>query len=275
MGTNLSLLAAWMLSLAVVLSGCLHTSTGAGAGGTSIDVEYVRGERFDDAAADPITVFPAKFVCGEAVNDSQLTPGSYRTVINILNLSQFQKNIQWRFTDSQNAFPGASALIPSKGSIAMDCEFILRQFAGATNVDGVLEGFVVIEDLASTGVVRVSVVYTSLHKQIHDRPDLLPVRTADKFCELNDDRELIVTIRNQGEVRAPVSRTSVRFEGAATGASLLTPALNPGEQTALTTIAIPAGEGVHRFTIQADAGGQVAEVNEINNVVQGSCLIIN
>ena len=261
-----------LLPIILLLAGCAGVT--AGAAGTSIDVENIAPDRFDDVGADPILVYPTKFVCGEATADSWHTPGSYRTVINVLNLSQFQVTIRWRFTNFQHAFPGASALIPSNGSLAMDCDFILRQFVVVTDVSDVLEGFVVIEDPESTNAIRVSVVYTALHKQLHDRPDLLPVRTADRFCSIDDDGRLVVTIRNQGEEAAAPSTTRVQFEGQQ-AAVLATPALNPGQQAVLAPVSLPTGEGFHPLTIVADSGMQVPESNEANNTARGGCLIIN
>lgn len=244
--------------------------TGA-AGGISIDVENIAPDRFDDAAAEPILVYPVKFVCGEAGAGSRHAPGSYRTVINVLNLSQFKVTVQWRFTNFQTAFPGASAELPSRGSMMMDCDFIQRQFAGSADLSDVLEGFVIIEDLNSTRMVRASAVYTALHKQLHDRPDLVPVRTAPHYCD-TDDGELFVTVRNQGDVAAGPSTTRVQFEGSSP-VDLATPALDPGEQVRLDGVELPDGEGRFPFTIEVDRGRVVPEVNELNNVARGACLL--
>lgn len=275
-------------SVTVLLSGCQivrpHSTqlpnapgaaaTTAGAAGSSIDVEYIALDRFDDVAADPISVYPVKFVCGEATASSWHTPGTYKTVINILNLSRFQKEIQWRFTNYQEAFEGASALIPSHGSIAMDCEFVVRQFATVTDVSEVLEGFVVIEDLVENGPIRVAVVYTTLHKQLHDRPDLIPVAVAKRFCDLDDQRRLLVTVRNQGELASNATQTSVRISESSP-VLLTTPALAPGDSVTLQPVALPQDEGFEAITIHVDNVEIVAETNEFNNIGHGGCTLIN
>jgi hypothetical protein len=258
----------------VLLTGCEQEVVTAGAAGASIDVEYIAPDRFDDAAADPILVYPAKFVCGEATIGSRFTPGSYRTVINVLNLSQFALSVRWRFTNFQHAFAGATAQLAPNGSLVMDCDFIVRQFASVTNVDDVLEGFVVIEDPEETKGARVSVVYTALHKQLHDLPDLKPVRTADRFCARDDDGRLLVTIENRGERPAQSSVTRVQFEGSS-ALNLTTPELDPGQSAILEPVPIPSGEGFHPLTISADFQTSVRESNELNNIARGGCLIIN
>ncbi|MGH7570743.1 MAG: CARDB domain-containing protein [Gemmatimonadota bacterium] len=272
--TRRHVLALALALLPLFFAGCDELPVTAGAAGSSIDVEYIAPDRFDDVAAEPILVYPAKFVCGEAGSDSWHTPGSYRTVINVANLSAFQVTVQWRFASLGHAFEGASARIPSHGTMVLDCDFILDQFASANaDLSDVLEGFVVLEDLESTRAIRVAVVYTTLHKQLHDRPDLIPVSTADRFCDLDDQRRLRVTIRNQGERRADPSTTRLELRGVTTR-DLATPALDPGQQAQLEPVALPRGEGTFRFRIDADVAGFVAESNELNNRARGSCLII-
>jgi len=263
-----------VVHLLLAFTACQEPGVTAGAAGSSVDVEYIAPDRFDDIAREPILVYPVKFVCGEAGIDSWLTPGSYRTVINVANLSNFKVTVQWRFTNFQHAFEGASAELPSHGSMSLDCDFILDQFARENaDLSDVLEGFVIIEDLLSTRAIRVAAVYTNLHKQLHDRPDLVPVRTADRFCDLDEQRRLRVTIRNQGEKAADPSTARVELLGLTTH-NLATPALDPGQQAQLEPVPLPRGEGTFRFRIEADAGAAVAESNEFNNRVRGSCLIV-
>lgn len=258
----------------LVVAGCEEPPATAGAAGSSIDVEYIAPDRFDDVAAEAILVYPAKFVCGEAGIESRHTPGSYRTVINVQNLSAFLVTVQWRFASLGHAFEGASARLPSHGTMVLDCDFILDQFARANaDLSDVLEGFVILEDLDSTRAIRVAIVYTNLHKQLHDRPDLIPVRTAERFCDLDEQRRLRVTIRNQGERRSDPSTTRVVILGLTTH-NLATTALDPGQQVQLTTPPLPGGEGTFRFTIDADGAGVIAESNELNNRARGSCLIV-
>lgn len=251
--------------------------TAAAAGG-SIDVEYLNGESFKDLGGDEKFVYPAKFVCGEAVEDDWLVPATYKTVINVLNLSRFSVNFQWSFStfDASNSIDGATAQLGNRSSLVMDCDFILRNLA-AQNVDvtGLTEGFVYIEDLIPTKAIRVAVVYSMLHKQRHDRPDLVPVRKDPRFCTLDENGRLLVTIANIGEIPAEVSTTHVTFDSRQPVA-LATPTLDPGEEVKLQPVEIQRdGEGPVVITINADAESVVLESNEANNRAIGSCVFID
>jgi hypothetical protein len=47
-----------------------------------------------------------------------------------------------------------------------------------------------------------------------------------------------------------------------------------GAEASLAPVPLPAGEGRFVFTIAADAPGAIREMNEANNTVIGSCLIL-
>jgi len=56
------------------------------------------------------------------------------------------------------------------------------------NVGPFTEGFISIEDLndarTDRAPTRVAVVYSSLHKQVHNLPDLIPRETQPDYCQL-------------------------------------------------------------------------------------------
>jgi len=160
----------------------------------------------------------------------------------------------------------------------MDCAFIIRNLrAMGIEVGSFIEGFISIEDLNDARTdrtpTRVTAVYASLHKQVHNLPDLLPLRTERSYCRLDAQGRLIVTIKNQGEANAPASTTRVAFDGGA-AADRATPALAVGAQADLEPVPLPPGEGTIVFTITADVVGAIREMNEPNNTVIGSCLIL-
>jgi hypothetical protein len=53
-----------------------------------------------------------------------------------------------------------------------------------------------------------------------------------------------------------------------------TPALAVGAEANVDPVPMPRGEGTVVFTITADATGVIREMNELNNTVIGSCLIL-
>jgi hypothetical protein len=246
----------------------------AGAAGLGVDVEYIEPQTFRDPGSAEQIYFPTKFVCGASEQSGRVVPASYETLINVINLSSFQARIGWFFVVVGDSITGAQALIPSRGSLAMDCDFIRTNLVLAgVAVDSFFEGFVLIEDLNGRILVRVAAVYSVLHKQLHDLPDLRPVETAASLCRLDDQRRLIVTIENVGQTMAPESVTRIAFAGEGT-VSRATAALDPGEQVDLTPIPLGSGEGVHTFTITADFPKAVLEANEFNNEAVGRCTII-
>lgn len=253
-----------------------HAITAAAAG-ASIDVEYIEAQRFEDPLQDARLIYPVKFVCGEAGSDAYLTPAHYRTLINVLNPSHnFSRRIQWWFVTLEQTVQGAQAVVPQTGSLVMDCEFILANLANAgMEVDGLVEGFVLLEEEADRNFFRVSAVYSTLHKQRHDLPDLVPVQRVAGYCNLDSERRLLVTIGNVGEAAAGPSTAGLTFEDG-TRHTRPTPTLALGGQANLDPIPLPdVGEGTLRFTIEADSLEQVLESNELNNRAMGFCTIID
>ena len=265
----------------ILAGGAAEAQEGIGVG-MGMDVEYIAPQRFRDPGDKTRVWFPVKFVCGEAGTGDALGLGSYGTLINVINLSKFKTRIGWWFSSGSGpaGFAGAQAEIQSHGTLVMDCDFILRNLqANGVDVGSFTEGFVSIEDLNTATLermpTRVTVVYTSLHKQIHGLPDLIPRETQPNYCERDAQGRLIVTIRNQGEADAAASTTRIVINNRET-VERATPPLAVGQEAALEPIPMPrSGEGTLPFTITADATDSVREMDEPNNKVYGGCLIIN
>lgn len=256
----------------------VEAQDGIGAG-MGFDVEYISPQRYRDPGDKTRAWFPVKYVCGETQPGERLVEATYSTLINVLNLSKFKVRIGWWFAAGPGpGKQGAQAVIESHGSLFMDCPFIIRNLhLFGLNVGPFVEGFVAIEDLNDAGTertpTRVTAVYSSLHKQVHNLPDLLPRQTERNYCRSDTEGRLIVTIRNQGEANAPPSTTRIALaSGEAFDRS--TPALAVGAEANLEPVPIPRREGTVVFTIAADAMGVIREMNEPNNTAIGHCLII-
>jgi len=266
--------------LLLILVACAAEAQDGIGVGMGLDVQNIAPQRFRDAASKMRAWFPVKFICGETQPVDKLVQGNYSTLINVLNLSKFKVLIGWWFSagSGQLGRAGAQAEIPSHGTLVMDCAFIIRNLRVlGMDVGSFTEGFVTFEDLndasAERTPTRVTAVYASLHKQVHNLPDLLPVPTERNYCRLDAQGRLIATIKNQGEANAPASTTRVAFDGGAVF-DRSTPALAVGAQADLAPVPLPPGEGTIVFTITADVFGAIREMNEPNNTVIGSCLIL-
>jgi hypothetical protein len=265
--------------LLVLVASAADAQDGIGVG-MGLDVQNIAPQRFRDPGGAMRAWFPVKFICGETQPVDRLVQGNYSTLINVLNLSKFKVRIGWWFSagSGQAGVAGALAEIPSHGTLVMDCAFIIRNLlAFGMNVGPFVEGFVTFEDLNDAATdrtpTRVTAVYSSLHKQVHNLPDLLPLRTERDYCRLDGQGRLIVTIKNQGEANAPASTTRIAFDGGAV-VDRATPALAVGAQADLAPVPLPPGEGRIVFTITADVLGAIREMNEPNNTVIGTCLIL-
>jgi hypothetical protein len=252
---------------------------GVGAG-MGFDVEYIAPQRFQDPGGKMSAWFPVKYVCGETQPGGRLVPGHYSTVVNVLNLSKFAVRIGWWFSSGlgRPGIAGAQAEILGHASLFMDCAFIIRNLrAAGVEVGPFIEGFIAIEDLndarADRTPTRVAAVYSSLHKQVHNLPDLIPRQTERTYCRRDPEGRLVVVIANQGEAAAAPSTTRIAFEGGE-AFERPTPALAVGAEANVDPVPMPRGEGTVVFTITADATGVIREMNELNNTVIGSCLIL-
>ncbi|MBM2840120.1 MAG: hypothetical protein HW412_648 [Bacteroidetes bacterium] len=248
----------------------------AAAAGLGFDVEYIEPQKFRDPGDITRVYFPVKFVCGEIETNDGFVPASYRTSINVQSLSKFKVKIGWRFVTIHKTIIGAQAEIPSYGSLVMDCDFIVNNLVSSgVAVGSFIEGFVLIEDLQHETTVRVAAVYSVLHKQLHELPDLVPVETATGFCKSDAKGGLIVTVKNKGEKAAPASTARITFKGFSP-VDRFTKALAVGEQVDLEPVDIPVTteEGTLTFVITVDIYNQIRETNEANNTVIGACKIL-
>lgn len=244
------------------------------AAGLGVDVEPIAPESFKDPGGRKRTVFPAKFLCGATDPRGRLAWGEYRTLVNLLNLSAFIVQFKATFVTDQGFVEGPVTNIPSHRSASIDCDAIRSALMAAGLPTGpFVEGFVVVDD-PQHRPLRVTAVYSALHKQVHGLPDLLPVETVPGYCRRDDQGRLVVTVRNQGEAAAPASTTRLVFDGQAP-VDLATPPLGLGAQADLAPVPLPfRGEGTVGFRITADAPAAVGENDELNNSALGLCVVI-
>jgi hypothetical protein len=231
--------------------------------------------------------YAVKFVCGKSPGRI-VAPGVYFTAINVHNPTYTP--IRFRAKVAV-ALPGlkpgpvsrfVDARLGPDEALEIDCPDISK--IAETNSD-FLKGFVVLESGVELDVVA---VYTAAGREgqvetLHTervpvrrvelgRPDLVPVPDANgSFCRRNG-LTLTVTIRNQGTSGSGPSETEVDFL-AFGKVSMPTPPLAPGASVDLF-FPIPPGSFNPdcEFQITADAGNQVGESNEGNNVARGTCL---
>jgi hypothetical protein len=263
----------WQRKVARALFSCLLAALPAAAGAQEpTGFEYV-----------------VKFVCGEG-DARVVAKGQYYTAINVHNPNEDVLVFTKKFAialPSEKAGPVSKFFEAKLGpdeAFEVDCPDIFEH----TQMKGFLKGFAVFE---SERELDITAVYTASgatdaietmdveHVKGRSRgmdtpggqPDLIPVEVKPQYCN-RDGLNLIVTIRNQGTAAAGPSTTRVVFN---TGASPTqpTPALAVGAQVDLI-FAIPAGcfSPDCQFRITADSTGVVAESNEVNNTVSGTCL---
>jgi subtilase family serine protease len=108
--------------------------------------------------------------------------------------------------------------------------------------------------------------------------DLVPVGKPDLsgppgFCKQDNQKKLIVTVKNGGTGNAAASTTTIEFLPGGSF-SLSTPAIAAGGTSDLAPLDIPAGcfNPDCEFKITVDANNQIKESNETNNSADGSCL---
>jgi hypothetical protein len=105
-------------------------------------------------------------------------------------------------------------------------------------------------------------------------PDLVPTpdRETGSFCRRDEQNNLIVTICNHGTAAAGPSHTTVD-SGSHGSFTLATPPLGVG---ACVDLKFPIPQGCFSpdcsFRIIADSADEVAESDEANNVVSGTCV---
>lgn len=231
--------------------------------------------------------YAVKFVCGKS-DGRVAAPGEYWTAINVHNPTytdiRLRKKVAIALPSEQ---PGPvsqffDAKLGPDEAFEIDREDIFRH---AESREDFLKGFVVIQSDVELDVVA---VYTAAGNEgsietIHTErvsprrlevglPDLIPVPDANgSFCKTEDNRTLIVTVRNQGMAGAGPSTTRVDF--AAHGVvDLPTPALAPGASVDLP-FPIPPGcfDPDCEFRIIVDVSNNVMESDEGNNFASGTC----
>ena len=206
----------------------------------------------------------------------------------------------------------ARDLLQSDEALEVDCDDLKEEVFPNGFPDAYIKGFVVIRstesldvtavyttaDLDITGAPPPRIRHTSIDvEEISERqlgprelPDLVPLdkmppEQLSPFCVVKqpptDPPTLVVTIKNQGPVSAGPSTAEVAFLRG-DGTSLLTSsqptkALLPGEETTVD-FAEPqgwiTGEGEFHFKITADSALAILELNEANNVGNGTCKVI-
>ncbi len=107
------------------------------------------------------------------------------------------------------------------------------------------------------------------------KPDLVPANPEGwaGFCDIDDNGNLVVHVKNQGNAPAGSSYVKVDF-GPQLGFFVKpVPVLSVGE-TATVLFPIPRGCFTPDcgFTITVDAHNDIDESNEENNTVMGNCL---
>jgi hypothetical protein len=261
---------------------------------------------FKETAEQPGTAdfsYAAKIVCGlqRDPRDMRLARGFYATTINIHNPgdtdAKFFKKLALTFPPEEQR-PGkviriSQDVLKPDEALKVDCNEIRRRLFPNGFPTPYIEGFVVIESANSLDVTAVYstaaldqggnvTTHSSIDvEQIKERrkggqrdlPDLIPVPgPGGAFCRLTPDGRLIVTVKNQGAGAAGPSTTEVDF-GTAGKFSLPMPALAPGASTDLF-FRIPSScfHPDCGFKITVDVSLQVLEINENNNVGNGSCI---
>jgi subtilase family serine protease len=94
-------------------------------------------------------------------------------------------------------------------------------------------------------------------------------------CNVDDSNNLIVYVKNQGEVDAPVSWVKVQF-GLTAGVQDVSSAIVaiPAGETKSVSFAFPLGcfNPDCNFTITVDSMENIGESNELNNTFTGYCI---
>jgi hypothetical protein len=153
-----------------------------------------------------------------------------------------------------------------------------------------LEGTSYDKPVGEPGVLRytlVSVLRDKDSKPAHERrhkvdliglnqrqaSDLAPTAFAPPaFCRQDAEGRLIVRMTNMGVGPAPSSTTRVQFPDLVAVVDIDTPELAGGFDGDLPPITLPAGcASGCLLTVEADALGEVTELNETNNTIDGRC----
>ncbi len=242
--------------------------------------------------------YVVKFVCGKSAGDV-MARGRYFTAINVHNPTDRTIVFKKKFAI---ALPGETpgpvsrvfrAKLGPDEALEIDCPDIHKH--ARTTAGCFLKGFAVIESGVELDVVA---VYTAAGKTkrvetLHmervpprrvkvELPDLVPLPDPQVgFCnqvqEGPDKGKLLVTVKNQGNAKAPKSTTRVTFDtsGGDVVVDLDTPELDVGAPADLEPLDIPSRcyqEGECHFTIEVNANNEIVESDYSNNFASGTCI---
>ena len=144
------------------------------------------------------------------------------------------------------------------------------QWTPSTNT---AKGRITIDTFSSTGTyVAGDGSYQNFVVGAH--ADLVPVQApTGGYCQLNDQDQLLIKVKNQGSGDAPSSTTRVYIPSLNAAWDLSTPAIAAGETATLAfTMPNACFNPDCDFQIEVDVSNSVPEVNETNNNVQGVCV---
>jgi len=107
-------------------------------------------------------------------------------------------------------------------------------------------------------------------------PDIVATNPTGiaSFCEVNEQNQLVIHVKNQGSVDAGASTTQVRFGNYGTQ-DIVTPALKAGDEVTLPPITFPDGcfDSDCGFNIKVDVFSDIDEGSrEDNNEQVGNCV---
>lgn len=120
------------------------------------------------------------------------------------------------------------------------------------------------------GLVGIAIVFLGLGCS----PDIVATSDITGYCEVNDQNQLVVNVKNQGSEDAGASTSQVDF-GTYGVENIVTPALKEGEEVKLPPVNFPEGcfDSDCGFTIKVDIFNDVSEgSNEDNNEQIGNCV---
>ena len=114
---------------------------------------------------------------------------------------------------------------------------------------------------ASPGLARLGLA------PVNPRPNM----GAPGYCNTNDQRQLVVTVKNQGTIKSASSTATVEFVPGGSF-TLSTSTLVAGQEIDLTPLDIPGScwNPDCEFKITVDSGNRIEESDEVNNTASGT-----